>query len=893
MSFEPGASLRNYRLVEKIGEGGMGVVWKALDTSLGREVAIKVLPPDLADHEERLARFEREARTLAQLRHPNVAGIYGFEQVEDRRLLVMELAEGQDLAARLKAGPLGSIKALEIARQIALGLEEAHAKGIIHRDLKPANVMIDPQGQVKILDFGLARVFDESPPEGDLAHSPTMTAAMTQAGVILGTAAYMSPEQARGQTVDPRTDVWALGAVLFEMITGRQAFSGEVVSDILARILEREPAWEQLPADCHPSVRGLLQRCLAKDPRQRLHAVADARIEIERLLADPEGTAAELQASQAPVSTVPTWRRLLPWALCAALAVWVVVSMLPGPAPVDPLVQFEVLAPLGHEFGEFCVSPDGSTLVFVANNREGERLLWTRTLDSLDLRPLEGTDDATFPFWSPDSRSIGFFAEGKLRRVDLARGSVQTVADAPNGRGADWSDDGTILFTPDGEEVLYAIPASGGEPSPITSLADEEVTHRFPHFLPGSRRFVFSAHGHNSVVTRRYLGSLDSDALTRLPDGMSEAYAPPGWLLLVREWTLYAQGFDASSGSLQGEPFPLAGGVNDIFPRTARAAFSVSDNGVLAYLPRVTVDSHFEWLDRNGRSLGRLAPRGQYDRPVLAHRGDRLVFLRTDSTGTTTSVWVLDLGRETSRQLLEQPVRAGIPGAAWSHDDSSLVLPMNRGILRQQLAGGEPEVLLDVAGEEGADRPLSMRMVQESADGSFLVFSAWDPVSDFDLWLLHLDGDSPARPMVRDPGVQSRPQIAPDMRWIAYESDETGRWEVFVRSAEMGQAKWLISTDGGSNPLWSKSGDVLYYVSADHELMAVSIDEQGGQLQPGMPKALFATPLSAPSALEVDFFLKPLLLAAVDDRFLFQVPAERVPQRTITVVLNWEELTQR
>ncbi len=887
MSLKPNTTLLHYRLVDLIGEGGMGQVYRARDTKLDRDVALKLLPPEMSSDSERLARFEREARTLAQLQHPNIASIYGFETADEQRFLVMELAEGQDLSERLKAGPLPLADALEIARQIALGLEAAHEKGIIHRDLKPANVMIGPDGQAKILDFGLARAYDDPSPDHEIEHSPTLTAAMTQAGVILGTAAYMSPEQARGRAVDQRSDVWAFGVVLYEMITGSKAFGGETVSDMVARILEREPPWDDLPQQMHPAVGRLLQRSLTKDPRQRLHSAADARLEIEEAQSDPTGAAIAPAPAVAPDTGVPRWRQALPWILVVALAAAAAFSLLTRRAQPEPLVQFEITAPADRQVSEFRVSHDGSAVVFAANNRQGARSLWLRRFDSTTLRELPETEGATFPFWSPDGDAIAFFAAGKLRRLDLASGTVQTIADAANARGGDWHEDGTVLFTPDGEDVLYAVAASGGTPKAITTLSGNQASHRFPHFLAGSSRFVFSAHSAGSTETHRLLGSLDSDEVLPLPDGMSEAYAPPGFLFYIVEGTLVAQQLDEDTGRLSGERYPLASGINDVFPRTASSAFSVSDNGVLAFLQAPEVDSHFRLMSRDGKSLGSMGPEAVYTLPQVSRDGDLITFLREDSA------WLLDLVRGMSTRLTTEQMGPATSSPAWFREDTAVLISLEAGIGLKELAGGRAEMIFSPLDSEQVESLQAVRDPRVSRDGSFLAFSAWDPITDYDLWVFRLGDESEPQRLGATPRVQQAPSISPNGRWIAYESDESGRYEVYVRPARPGDTKWLISTGGGAAPLWSEDGTELFYISSDDEMMTVSIGGTPSRFEAGLPVALFKAPLAPPLNTSMNVVVEPRLAGLVDGNFLFQVPVEDLPPRTITVVLNWQRLLER
>jgi Tol biopolymer transport system component len=885
---QPGSSIAHYSVVSRIGAGGMGEVYRAHDTKLGRDVAVKVLPAAFAQDPERLARFEREARTLAQLQHPHIASIYGFERTDGGHCLVMELAVGQDLAQRLKAGPVPVREALEIARRIAMGLEAAHEKGIIHRDLKPANVMLGDDLQVKILDFGLARAFEEAPIGQNPEHSPTLTAAMTGAGVILGTAAYMSPEQARGRQVDHRTDIWALGVVLFEMLSGKQAFPGTVTSEIIAKVLEREPDWSALPAELHPLLRRLLQRCLQKDPKARLHAAADVRLEIEEIQADPDGMRSRAVVGGPPARTSMV-RRLAPWLVTAALAASLVVALRPRRSPPDPMVQIEVTAPPGAELGEFSIAPDGSALAFVAVDRNGTRHLWLRTLAATERRLLPGTEGAQFPFWSPDARSIAFFAGGRLLRLDLASLSVQTIAPAPNGRGGAWSADGTILFTPAGEDVLYTVPATGGTPTAVTRLGDGESTHRFPHFLPDGRSFTFCGHTPDDRVTRRWLGRLGSTELVALPDGMSETYMPPGRALFVREGTLVAQAFDAGSGRLTGSPAPLATEVSDIFPRTGRSSFSVSNNGVLAVFQEFRTESRLVWYDRAGRELEAISRAGYYVSPSISPDLTKVSFERTDPGSGTTGISVMDLARGSVQQLPASDVSQA--SAVWDSEGRSLIYGvMGNILLRLELAGGAPDTVFVAGRHRDIGGLSSLRDLQVAADNSFILFTSWDSETDWDTWRLDLGGDDRPRRLQKKPRVQDLPRISPDMRWVAYQSDESGRYEVYIRPTAPSERQWLVSTAGGASPFWSADGRELFYLSPDDRLMAVAMgggraDEPGA----GLPAPLFRCPGGVrPNSDGIT--ATPVMVAVDGDRFLFNVAQDDGRRPTIRIVVNWEQL---
>ncbi len=894
-----GKTLAHYDVIALLGRGGMGEVFRARDTKLDRDVAIKLLPPQFSQDPERLARFEREARTLASVQHPNVASIYGFEHVAEHRFLVMELAEGEDLSTRLSRGAIDTTEALRIARQIALGLAAAHDKGIIHRDLKPANVMLGSDGKVKLLDFGLARAYENSGTAEDLANSPTITSAMTQAGVILGTAAYMSPEQARGRPIDRRSDVWALGAVLFEMLTAKKPFDGEVISDVIARILERDPPWEELGADCHPLLRRLLERCMAKNQEDRFHDVADVRIEIEGILADPSGESFGFMpagldpnaSSQRNGATgTPGWVLVLPWVLLAAFAI-AMASMWFGSqeAPRKP-IEFAITAPDGYELREFELASNGTAIVFSAIDRAGTSSFWIRDFDNADPRQLPGTERAMFPFWSPDSRSIAFFADGKLKRMDLATGSLQIIADAPNGRGGAWNEDGTILYTPEGDGVLLRVSALGGTPEPVTTLQEPEISHRFPHFLPDRTRFVFAAHGANSNPRRRYLSDGSNATPLRLPDGMSEAYPAGNHLLYVRQGTVVAHEFGSGYNELVGEPYPLFSGISDTYPRTGNSAFSVSDEGTLAYLQTDRVPTNFQWADRAGRALQSVAEENYYSTPALSHDGTRVVF-RVGSVETGGSVRTLDLGRGT-QSLVAELNQFNAQAVVWTPDDAGVIYSEGGLLYRHDIAGRKRVLVLDTTLPVDGQTCMGPRTLSIAGGGSMMIFDGWQSDSDYDLWRLDLrEGALPVR-LVQASRTQGHPSISPDEKWVAYHSNESGRNEVYLRSSGPGSQRWIVSNDGGSAPEWNEDGSELYFLSSEDVLYAVSIDGAGAVPQIGRPVGLFQPPLGPVDQME-DSSSSPSLIGVLGDRFLFHVPTGGLPTRSIRVVLDWERLLER
>ena len=789
MTIAAGTKLGSYEVIAQIGAGGMGEVYQAHDTKLGRDVAIKVLPEAFAHDPERLSRFQREAKMLAALNHPNIATIHGLEQSGGTSYLVMELVSGETLADRVKAGPLPIDEALTVAKQIAEALEAAHEKGIIHRDLKPANVKVTPEGKVKVLDFGLAKAFAGDTSTEDIGNSPTLSRAATMQGVILGTAAYMSPEQARGKVVDKRADIWAFGCVLYELLTGEAAFQGEDITEILAAVVKSEPDWTALPTAVPGKGRDLLRHCLQKDKRLRLRDSGDAQIEIQEALAAPPTTVA---GTVAPATK--GWRERLAWAVAAVFLFTTIglgataLYLSRVPADIVP-TRFFISPP---EKGSFdsgsaqagiasgVISPDGRRLAFTAKDALGKILIWVRPLDALAPQALQGTDDAAFPFWSPDSRSIAFFAQGQLKKIDVAGGPPQTLCNAPSGHGGTWNRDGLILFAPDTRSPLFRVASAGGEPVAVTKLPPQLTYHRFPSFLPDGHRFLYFETSGSSETSGVYVGSLDSNESKRLLSADTSAiFSAPGELLFVRKGTLLRQSFDPKKLELRGDPTPVAEQVSSTGGVTMGGwgAFSVSENGVLAYRngPGATGDLQLAWFDRAGKPIETFGMPGAYRGVDVSPDGMRIAVHRHDGKGG--DIWLFESARRTmSRFTFDASQDNSAP--IWSSDGSRIAYSSLRngkwGIYQKAANGTGREELL-------VESDLPQVPMSWSPDGKSIVYLVYGRNASSDQWVLPLGGDRKPVPFLPSPFRAAHSQISSDGKWIVYDSSETGRIEIYVR----------------------------------------------------------------------------------------------------------------
>ncbi|MGH9256622.1 MAG: protein kinase domain-containing protein [Vicinamibacterales bacterium] len=917
MTLASGTRVGPYEITALMGAGGMGEVYRATDTKLKREVAIKVLPTALASDPERLARFQREAEVLATLNHPNIAAIYGLEEGPSVRALVMELVEGPTLAERIERrmgpfGPAGTAaglagapgpkgpglqvdEALAIARQIADALEAAHERGIVHRDLKPANIKVRDDGAVKVLDFGLAKLIEpgsgirdpgsEGVADDDVAtYSPTLSLAATRAGVILGTAAYMSPEQARGKRVDRRADIWAFGCVLYEMLAGRRAFDGDDITVTLARVVEREPDFDALSSAVPPRVAQALRVCLQKDPRRRVRDIHDVRLALEGAF---ETTVAQTAAPAVAAQPAPRSERAASMAAGVALLALAATFAMPyirTPAAA-PEMRVEITTPETGDPASFAVSPDGRRLVFVGSDG-GQPQLWLRSLDGLSAQPLVGTEGAMYPFWSADSRSVGFFMGTELKRIDFGGGPPRTLTRA-SPRGGAWNADDIILYTQAAVGPLFRMSASGGEAVVATTLEAGHTSHRFPHFLPGGRQFLFYVQG-TPEARGIYLGSLDSAENKRLTAAdAAGVYASPGWLLFVRQGTLLAQRLDVARGAVTGDPVTLADRMT-VDANVSLAALSTSAGGLVAYrFGGGAGRRQLVWFDRSGKALGTLAAPDEngVSYPRVSPDGRQVLVYRT--VEGNADIWVIDAVR--MRRLTFDP---GLDRfAVWSADGSRVVFDSTR--------TGHRDLYVKLSNGAGVEEvfvasPDNKVAYDWSADGRFFVYAVVaDPKTGYDLWIVPLEGDRKPLVWLNTPFDERNSTFSSDGRWMAYTSNESGQYEVYVRlflgagaSPVQGSAsgQWQISTTGGIWPHWRRDGNELYYIAPDGKLMAVPITIEGTTVNAGAPVALFQTQIIG-GGTNID--LGRQYDVAPDGRFLINVATDQTTNSPIVLILNW------
>jgi len=898
-----GTRLSAYEIVAALGAGGMGEVYRARDTKLNRDVAIKILAPEVAGDGDRLARFRREAQVLAALNHPHIAQIYGLEEgatsvtaldEQDQRArglpvhaLVMEFVNGEDLARRIARGAIPLDESLPIASQIAEALEAAHDRNIVHRDLKPSNVMLRSDGMVKVLDFGLAKAVapsdgstfpDHGGKESSSVTSPTITSpAMTAAGIILGTGAYMSPEQARGHVVDNGTDIWAFGCVLFEMLTGRRAFDGGDTTETIASILRSSPDWSRLPPDTPESVRRTLRRCLEKERTRRLGSIRDAWLDLDdaRRIEAVDALAGRRQWT--------TRERLLAAALCVTIAVAATVMWRVKRAVSTevPELRVDIASPPTNDVVSLALSPDGKKLVFVASS-DGRPLLWLRSLESGSSQPLRGTEGATNPFWSPDSRSLGFFTNEKLYRLDIDGGAPKVIASAPVGAGGAWNEDDVILYTPVPDAKVVRTAANGGPPMPLPgSNTRGQPGQRFPQFLPDGRHFLYYVAESHGV----FLGALDSEERRRLLDADAAAvFAAPAEILFVREGALFAQRFDPQQFQVAGEPYRIAEGIarSDAM---GVAAVSGSRVGYIAYRTGSGArQRRLVWFNRSG---GETASVGDADPSLpmnLSISSDGRRVLMNRSIEGNTDIWLLDATRNVLSRVTSDAMPDIVP--VWSPDGESFLyskFSRNRqafGLYRRSMVRAGEEAMVFQSSEPA----IALDWSRDSRLVLYRTMKAQAPEDGWDIWAKPLEDAGKPFPIAQTRFDERAAEFSPDTRWIAYESNESGRFEIYVQPFPGPGAKVLVSNSGGSKPRWRSDGRELFYIAADSQLMAVPVrlPARGERVEVASPVPLFSTRIESTVQGGIN---SAYVVSADGQRFLMSVYVEQ-PNAPIALILN-------
>jgi serine/threonine protein kinase len=892
MPLAPGAKLGPYEILAPLGAGGMGEVYRARDTRLERTVAIKILPAQLSADPIRKQRFEREAKTISSLNHPHICVLHDVGHQDGMDYLVMECVEGETLAKRLEKGSLPLEQVLKYGAQIADALDKAHGNGIVHRDLKPGNIMLTKSG-AKLLDFGLAKPVASEAAAVTLMTTPTGARALTAEGVIVGTFQYMSPEQLEGKEADARTDIFAFGAVLYEMGTGTKAFDGKTQASIIAAILEREPPpMSSLQPMAPAALDRVVKTCLAKDPDERWQTAHDVKLQLQWIAEGGSQALAAARTQTPGIARRGLW--LTAGITFAGVVTAIVLSYLFRPvAPARKVMRLSILPPEKSSFlesanswGAVAVSPDGSRIVVGLTGQTGRPILYVRPFDALTGQVLAGTEGGAFPFWSPDGRSIGFFADGQLKTIDATGGPVHALAPAPDGRGGTWNRDGIIVFTPSTFEGLFRVATSGGAAVAVTKVntGRHQETHRWPQFLPDERHFLYLSRTNDIDSSEIYVGSIDGGEPVSVVHAVGNpAYAAPGWLFYPQGNTLVAQRFDATHFQVSGEPITIADQVS-ANGNVQHSTFSVSANGVLAYMRAAGGGlSELIWTDRNGNVLGKVGEPGHYFSPRLSTDGRRLAVEIVDPrTYSNSDIWVYDFARNSRTRLTFSRSNEHNRMPVWSPDASRIVFSSDRSghyqVYEKTVSGTAAEyVLYPSDGHRYA--------TTWSRDGQFVAGFEENPEHGGLRMLLLPRPPADKALSITPAGTHitrfSLPQVSPNGKWIAYASWESGRAEIYVSAFPSGAGKWQVSVNGGFDPVWRPDGKELFYVALGDTLMAAEISEEGEAPAVGNVQPLFQTHrVASPNWV---YGISP-----DGKRFLINSVLQPLVPEPITLVVNWD-----
>jgi Tol biopolymer transport system component len=883
MAIATGTRFNHYEILVPLGAGGMGEVYRARDTRLNREVAIKVLPTDFARDAERLRRFEQEAHTTSALNHPNILTVYDIGTYDGSPYIVSELLAGADLRAQLQGSALPVRRVIDYAQQITQGLTAAHEKGIVHRDLKPENLFVTTDERVKILDFGLAKLKPQKPAGGVDAEAPTLRP-LTDPGIILGTVGYMSPEQVRGQEADHRADIFSFGVTLYEMLSGRRTFAGDSAVELMNAILKDDPPeLSETNAKVSPGLEKIVRRCLEKRTERRFQRSTDLTIALEALskpsTSDAQRTEPLRALDTAALTKRAGWRERVAWIAAGLFALLAVTALVGVRAirgqPEARAVRFTISAPEKTNFFglTFVLSPDGRHLAFCAADINGKRQLYMRPLDSFTAQPLPGTEDAVFPFWSPDSRSIGFFSQGKLKRIELSGGPPQTLCDVKAAGGGSWNRAGEIILAQDDPGgPLYRVPATGGVLTALTALDQShgETDHGLPQFLPDGQHFLCFVSSSQAVHEGIYVGSLTDKAQKLVLNTESNGVYASGHLLFVRNGALMGQAFNTSALELSGEPFLITDRI--LIGNFGVSFFSVSEDGVLAFRSATDGLPQLVWHDRSGKQLGTLGEPADYTNPSLSPDGKRLAVGIRDTQTKLRDIWLFDLMRGAKSRFTFDPKDDLNP--VWSNDGSRIFFTSDRkgqrDLFQKKASSVEEEELIYTS-------PEPKNVGDLSPDGRSLLYST----SNYDLWLIPLEGERKPQPFIKTQHFEGQAAFSPDGRWVAYQSNESGVFEVYVTTFPQPSGKWQVSVGGGAEPQWRHDGQELFYVEGNRRIMAVEVRAGPGTFETGVPRFLFET------SLIIGSYRNRYSVTRDGQRFLTITRPDVAAIPPINVVVNW------